>query len=669
MPLSKIRVYELAKMLGKSNKELLNILDDLGIEVRSHMSSIDTDTAQLIEESIGSEQKKPLEEKGEKGSSAEDQKKQEIIKVPAGATVKEVADMIGVTPADAVKQLVTSGLMVPATMPASEEVLVILSDHFGVDLEIVEAEEIEAENAAEQMREIRKKKKEVIGDNATSRSPVVTVMGHVDHGKTTLLDHIRKTNVTESEAGGITQHIGASTVVHHGKQIVFLDTPGHEAFTSMRARGTQVTDIAILVVAADDGLMPQTEEAINHAKAAGVPIIVAVNKIDKPGARPDRVRQQLSDKGLVPEEWGGNTIMVDVSAKTGEGIDQLLEMLLLLSEMEELRADATINAEGTVVESRLDKGKGPVATVLIKQGTLHTGDVILMDTAWGKIRAMLDSKGEQVKSACPSTAVEILGLNSVPQPGEAFVKVENEKVARDETSAREQARREDQKLSGKRMTLEELYAQMQDGGVPQLNLVLKCDVQGSIEAVESSVNKLVTSEVGITFVHKGAGRVSESDVMLAAASNAIIIAFNVRPDNNAKKIAEREGVQIRTYKVIYDLIDDVKAALEGMLKPVIREEILGQAEVREIFKVPKIGKIAGCYVTEGVIKRNAKARVISDGVVKWEGSLDALRRFKDDAREVSAGYECGINLHNFQDLSEGDIIESFQEVEERRTLE
>jgi len=666
--LSKIRVYELAKMLGKTNRELLDMLGDLGIEVKTHMSSIDTETAQLIEDTIKTESGKTGNKSAESSASEKNVSKQ-LIKVPAGASVKDVADMIGISAGEAVRELVAAGMMVPANMPASEEVLVILSDAFDIDLEIFEKKEIEAETEAESVRERLRKKKEVKGDNARYRSPVVTVMGHVDHGKTTLLDYIRDTNITAREAGGITQHIGASRVRYNDKEIVFLDTPGHEAFTSMRARGTQVTDIAILVVAADDGVMPQTEEAINHAKAAGVPIIVAVNKIDKPGARSDRVRQQLSDKGLVPEEWGGDTVMIDVSAKSGEGVDHLLEMLLLVAEMEELKADPTIIAEGTVIESKLDKGKGPVATVLIKQGTLETGDIILMDSSWGKIRAMLDHKGDQVKKAGPSTAVEILGLNSVPQPGEAFAKVENEKVARDTTADREQTRRQDQNVSSKKMTLEELYAQMQEGGVPQLNLVLKCDVQGSTEAVESSVAKLATAEVGINFVHKGAGRVSESDVMLAAASNAIIVAFNVRPDNNAKKVAEREGVQIRIYNVIYDLLDDVKAALEGMLKPIIREEILGQAEVREVFKVPKVGQIAGCYVLEGVIRRNARARVITDGVVKWQGNIAALRRFKDDAREVNAGYECGINLQNYQDISEGDIIEAFQEVEEKRKLQ
>lgn len=501
------------------------------------------------------------------------------------------------------------------------------------------------------------------------RSPIVTVMGHVDHGKTTLLDYIRKTNISAREAGGITQHIGASTVDHEGKKIIFLDTPGHEAFTAMRARGAQATDVAILVVAADDGLMPQTREAINHAKAAGVPIVVAVNKIDKPAARPDRVRQQLSDIGLVPEEWGGDTIMVDVSAKTGQGIPQLLEMVLLVAEMEELKADPTVTPEGIVIEAKLDKGKGPVATVIVQQGTLHRGDIILLDSTWGKIRAMLDSRGRQVSKAGPSTPVEVLGLTSVPQPGERFILVENEREARDETAKREQIKREAETATSKRMTLEELYSQMKEGEIPQLNLLVKCDVQGTCEALCAALEKMGTSEVGINIIHRGVGRIAESDIMLASASNAVIIGFNVRPDKNAQKIAEVEGIQIRLYDVIYDVIDDVKAALEGMLTPTIREEPLGQAEIRQVFKVPKAGKIAGCYVTEGIIKRSARARVIRDGVVVWTGSLSNLKRFKDEAREVNAGYECGINFAGFQDFREGDVIEAFELIEERRHLD
>lgn len=660
MPLSKIRVYELAKMLGKSNSELLEMLHDLGVDVKTHMSSIDTETAQLIEETVASEEPgKSVQEKGRLETTAA----RESISVTKGATVKQVADILGVKPAEAVKELVGAGLMVPANAPASEDILLVLSESFNKDLEFVDPVEETPEEPVRFQRTVFK------GENMKPRSPIVTVMGHVDHGKTTLLDYIRDTNITAREAGGITQHIGASKVFHEGQEIVFLDTPGHEAFTSMRARGTQVTDIAILVVAADDGVMPQTMEAINHAKAAGVPIVVAVNKVDKPNSRPDRVRQQLSDHGLAPEEWGGQTIMVDVSAKSGVGVEHLLEMVLLVAEMEELKADPGIDPEGIVIEAKLDKGKGPVATVIVKQGTLNQGDIVLLDSAWGKVRAMLDYQGKQIKKAGPSTPVEILGLNGVPQPGEAFTRVENEKIARDSISLKEQQRRQEECGSVKRLTLEELYDQMKEGEVPQLNLVLKCDVQGSVEALESSLQKLTTSEVGISFIHKGVGRISESDVMLATASNAIIIAFNVRPDAKAKKLAECEGVQIRTYNVIYDILDDVTAALEGMLKPLIREEITGQAEIREVFKVPKVGKIAGCYVTDGIIRRNSKVRLIRNGIVTWQGVLSNLRRFKDDAKEVASGYECGISLYNFQDFKEGDVIESYEVVEEKRHLE
>ncbi|HRV98056.1 MAG TPA: translation initiation factor IF-2, partial [Aminobacteriaceae bacterium] len=501
-----------------------------------------------------------------------------------------------------------------------------------------------------------------------ARSPIVTVMGHVDHGKTTLLDFIRKTNITAREAGGITQHIGASIVMHEGRRIVFLDTPGHEAFTSMRARGAQATDVAVLVVAADDGVMPQTREAINHAKAAGVPIVVAINKVDKPAAKADRVRQQLSDVGLAPEEWGGSTIMVEVSAKSGQGIPQLLEMILLVSEMEDLKADPTVRPEGVVVEAKLDKGKGPVATVLVQQGSLCKGDIVLFDTAWGKIRAMIDAEGNPIDCAGPSTPVEILGLTAVPQPGEVFKAVENERIARDALSVKEQEVRNAQQSGPRKLTLEELYSQLKEGDIPQLNLLLKCDVQGSSEALAASLEKLATNEVGINIVHRGVGRIAESDVMLASASNAVIIGFNVRPDANAKKVAESEGVQVRLYDIIYDAIDDVKAALEGMLKPTIRENTLGQAEIRQVIRVPKAGNVAGSYVLEGVIRRNAKARLVRNGIVLWDGSLANLRRFKDDAREVAAGYECGISLSNFQDFEEGDIVEAYEIIEEKRHL-
>ncbi len=650
--MSKIRVYELAKMLGMSNKELMKMLADLGIEVKTHMSSIDSETAQIVEEALG---------EGESQEEAETRGEREQISLPKGSTVSEAAEALGVKPAEAVKALVTAGHMIPATAVLEEDAAEILSRAYGKDLVFVETEQ---EKKPPVIRRAAPK-----GKKLEARAPIVTVMGHVDHGKTTLLDYIRKTKITEREAGGITQHIGASTLEYEGKEIVFLDTPGHEAFTSMRARGAQATDIVILVVAADDGVMPQTVEALNHAKASGVPIVVAINKIDKPDARPDRVRQQLADHGLIPEEWGGDTIFADISAKSGEGIDQLLEMVLLVADMSELKADPTIEPEGVVIEAELDKGKGPVATVIVQQGTLRRGDILLTDTAWGRVRAMIDDLGKQVDEAGPSKAVEILGFDSVPQPGEVFRIVSSEKEARQVIDDRIQEQKKAETGPSRRITLEDLYGKMQEGETPSLKVVIKCDVQGSLEALKSSMQKLETDEVQINFIHEGVGRISESDVMLASASEAIIIGFNVRPDANAKKMAEAEGIQIRLYRVIYDVIDDVRSALEGMLTPTIKENVIGQAEVRAVFKVPKAGKIAGCYVQEGQIKRNAKVRLIRDGVVIWDGSLDALKRFKDDVREVKAGYECGMNLANFQDVREGDILEAYELVEEKRTLD
>ena len=660
--MSKIRVYELAKMLGKSNKELLDLLVDLGVDVKSHMSSIDNEIAQLVEDALSGNSSG-----GTQKTKKEEQKvtKTETFEVSKGSTVKAVAELLGVTPAEAVKCLISAGMMVPADSPVDERCLEVLGEAYDAVLTLA-CDDAEQEGEAATCAVI--KRKTFSGDHLEARSPIVTVMGHVDHGKTTLLDFIRKTNITAREAGGITQHIGASIVMHEGRRIVFLDTPGHEAFTSMRARGAQATDVAVLVVAADDGVMPQTREAINHAKAAGVPIVVAINKVDKPAAKADRVRQQLSDVGLAPEEWGGTTIMVEVSAKSGQGIPQLLEMILLVSEMEELKADPTVRPEGVVVEAKLDKGKGPVATVLVQQGSLCKGDIVLFDTAWGKIRAMIDAEGNPIDCAGPSTPVEILGLTAVPQPGEVFKAVENERIARDALSEKEQEVRNSQQGGPRKLTLEELYSQLKEGDIPQLNLLLKCDVQGSSEALAASLEKLATNEVGINIVHRGVGRIAESDVMLASASNAVIIGFNVRPDANAKKVAESEGVQVRLYDIIYDAIDDVKAALEGMLKPTIRENTLGQAEIRQVIRVPKAGNVAGSYVLEGVIRRNAKARLIRNGIVLWDGSLANLRRFKDDAREVAAGYECGISLSNFQDFEEGDIVEAYEIIEEKRHL-
>jgi translation initiation factor IF-2 len=659
MSLSKIRVYELAKMLEVSNKELMEILQALAVDVKTHMSSIDTDVAQILEETVRERRKKDLQA-GKPVKPVEETFQPETVEIPAGITIREVAERLGLGTAEVVKHLVTTGLMVPATARIDEATLSKIEELAGKHLKLVK----EAE-PAEEAPAIARKKAPAKG-GIVDRPPIVTVMGHVDHGKTTLLDYIRKTAVAAKEAGGITQHIGASVVEHEGKKIVFLDTPGHEAFTSMRARGAQVTDIAILVCAADDGVMPQTVEALNHAKAAGVPIIVAVNKIDKPDARPDRVRQQLSDQGLIPEEWGGDTVFVDVSAKTGLGMDQLLEMTLLVAEMAELKADPAQDGEGVVVEAKLDKGKGPVATLIVQNGTLRRGDIVLCESTCGRVRGLLDDQGRWVVEAGPSTPVEVLGLDSLPNPGERFRKALNEREARDCIDSRNQALREAEKGTTRRLTLEEFYQQLREGETHVFSLVLKCDVQGSLEALRGSLLKLGTDEVGINIVHEGVGRISESDVMLAAASKAVIIGFNVRPDSNAKKIAEAEGIEIRLYNIIYDVIDDIRSAMEGMLAPELREKILGQAEIRASFKVPKVGKIAGCYVLEGTIRRNGKIRLIRDGVVYWDGTLSSLKRFKDDAREVTNGFECGMSFTNFHDFKEGDHVECYEIVEEKR---
>jgi translation initiation factor IF-2 len=492
-----------------------------------------------------------------------------------------------------------------------------------------------------------------------SRSPVVTVMGHVDHGKTSLLDKIRKTRVTEKEAGGITQHIGAYKVETQGREIVFLDTPGHEAFTAMRARGAQVTDVAILVVAADDGVMPQTIEAINHAKAANVPIIVAINKIDKANANPEKVKHELAEQGLLLEEWGGDTIAVPVSAHTGEGIETLLEMILLVADMQELKANPARRARGTVIEAKLDKGRGPVATVLIQNGTLNVGDSIVAGVAYGKVRAMMDDKGKRIKKAGPSTPVEVLGFSEVPEAGDKFFVTPDDKTARQTAEGRKEQLRQSQLKSKQRISLEDLFNQIQEGQVKELNIIIKADVHGSVEAVKQSLEKLSNDEVHIKAIHGGVGAISETDVMLAAASNAIIIGFNVRPDTKAMQMANHEDVDIRTYRVIYDAINDMEAAIKGMLEPEYREVVVGKAEVRALFKVSSIGTIAGCYVLEGKILRNGDVRLIREGAVIYEGKIDSLKRFKDDVKEVVQGYECGISLQNFNDIKEGDIIECF----------
>jgi len=576
-------------------------------------------------------------------------------------TVRELAEKMGIKAAEIIKKLMFLGTMATINQEVDAETAAVVAHEFGFKVELKKKEpDVEERLELEQEED----------DPAAlePRPPVVTVLGHVDHGKTSLLDAIRGANVAATEAGGITQHIGAYQVQHQGKRITFVDTPGHEAFTAMRARGASITDIVILVVAADDGVKPQTVEAINHAKAAGVPFVVAINKMDKPDANPERVKQQLTEHGLVPEEWGGDTICVPVSATKKTGLEELLEMILLVAEMNELKANPKRYARGTVIESQLDKGRGPVATVLVQNGTLRVGDALVAGNAFCRVRAMIDYKGRRVKKAVPSTPVEVLGFSEVPQAGDRFYQVDNEKTARQIAAKRqERKRREDLKLPG-RLSLDEVFSRIQEGTVKELPLIVKADVQGSVEALVQALERLSTDEVKVQLIHQGAGAITETDVMLASASNAIIIGFNVRPDMNARKAAEREMVDIRTYQVIYEALDDIKAALSGLLEPQYREVILGHAEVRQIFKASRIGTIAGCYVQEGKIVRGGNVRVIRDGKVVYEGRLLSLKRFKDDVREVAQGYECGLTLERFNDIHEGDQLEFFTTEEIQREL-
>ena len=569
------------------------------------------------------------------------------IKLPETIAVKDLASKMSYTAAEVVKKLFMMGVMATINQEIDFDTAALVASEFGVT-----CEELPPEVDPTEIPEIEDDPKSL-----KLRPPVVTVMGHVDHGKTSLLDCIRNTHVQTHEAGGITQHIGAYQVNCKGKKIVFLDTPGHEAFTAMRARGAQITDIAILVVAADDGVMPQTIEAIHHAKSAGVPIIVAINKIDKPGANPDRVKQELMEQGLVPEEYGGDTIMVPVSAKKQIGIDDLLEMVLLVAEVKELKANPNRDARGVIVEAKLDKGRGPVATVLVQNGTLRIGDSVVCGTTYGKVRAMVNDRGENVKKAGPSVPVEILGLNDVPEAGDILAVLE-EKQARSIAEARIERQRNNL-IKSKKVSLDDLFHQIQEGDIKDLNIVIKADVQGSVEALSSSLLKLnKNDEVRVSIVHSGVGAVNESDVMLASASNALIIAFNVRPDANARKLADTENIDIRTYRVIYDAINDVKDAMSGMLKPKYKEVVQGRVEIRQVMKFSK-ALVAGSYVLEGKICNNSKIRIIRDNIEIFDGEIDSLRRFKDEVKEVNAGYECGISIVDFRDFKEGDIIEAY----------
>jgi translation initiation factor IF-2 len=586
-----------------------------------------------------------------------------IIRISDAITVGELAKRMGVKANDLIKELMRQGTMVTINHPLDFESAAILASEFNYEVENVAFdEETVLEHAS--IKEGEEEKPE----DLMLRPPVVTIMGHVDHGKTSLLDAIRTTNVTAGEAGGITQHIGAYGVELEGKKITFLDTPGHEAFTSMRARGAKVTDIVILVVAADDGVMPQTKEAINHSKAAGVPIIVAINKIDKPEANPDRVKQELTEFGLVPEEWGGDTIFVEVSAKQRLNLGQILEMILLQAEVMELRANPNKRAKGTIVEARLDKGRGPVATVLVQAGTLRVGDPIVTGVHYGRVRTMTDDRGERVEEAGPSFPVEVTGLSGVPEAGDLFNAVDDEKTAKDVAQHRQAKMREAELAKTSKISLEQLYARIQQGDVKELKVIIKADVQGSVEAVKDSLTKLSTEACRLVVIHTAVGGITESDISLAAASDAIVLGFNVRPEPKANALAETEGVDIRLYNIIYDAVADIRDAMEGLLAPTLREKALGRVEVRETFTVTKVGTVAGCYVLEGKVLRGAQVRLVRDSVVIWQGKMSSLKRFKDDVREVASGYECGIGLENYNDIKVGDIIEVFEMEEVKTTL-
>jgi len=702
-----VRVHELAKELGVTSKELLAALKEMGVDGLTASSSVpeqavprlrasggkpvpEAKLREVVEETVPKPRPKPKPKPEAKPAPApkpepapavevapapkpapqpapapaavEAPPKPEpakpalpVLKLVRGATPQDVAERTGRTPAEVVSILFRMGEMATATQSLSDEALALLGAELGYEVEIVGLEEEPEEERVDESRLV-------------PRPPVVTIMGHVDHGKTKLLDAIRKTDVVSREFGGITQHIGAYQVHLDGREITFIDTPGHEAFTAMRARGAQVTDIAVLVVAADDGVKPQTIEALDHARAAGVPIVVAVNKIDKPEADPMRVRQQMVELGVVPSEWGGTVEFVDVSAKEGTNLDALLETILLVAELEELKGDPEGRARGTVLEAKLDRGRGPVATVLVQKGSLEVGDAVVAGTAWAKIRAMLDENGRPVKVAGLSKPVQIVGWSHVPNAGDEFREVSDEREARHIAQEREAKLRAAELVTTRPPTLAELMAQAKEAEVPELNLIIKADVQGSIGALVDAFMKLPQDEVRVNIIRSAAGAITESDIKLAQASRAIVVGFNVRPDAAARELAEREGVDVRLYRVIYDAIDDIRAALSGMLKPEERETELGRAEVRALFRVPKVGTVAGCYVLQGKIVRGAQARVVRDGVVVYDGRIASLRRFKEDVREVAEGYECGIGIENFNDVKEGDVIEAYEVREVAREL-
>ncbi|WP_367387400.1 translation initiation factor IF-2 [Bacillus vallismortis] len=716
--MAKMRVYEYAKALNVSSKEILTALKNMNLEVNNHMAMLEEKAIKQLDAKYKKggaavKSQKPAETNknkqtqgvnqqsaGNQPNKIRDGKKNDVqnnqfnknkknnnnkknkrnnnnnknqyqqkpvkpkkelpekITFSGTLTVGALAEELGKEPSELIKKLMLLGVMATINQELDKDTIELIASEYGVETEeVIVLEETELEKYEEPDKE----------EDLEIRPPVVTIMGHVDHGKTTLLDSIRKTKVVEGEAGGITQHIGAYQIEENGKKITFLDTPGHAAFTTMRARGAEVTDITILVVAADDGVMPQTVEAINHAKAAEVPIIVAVNKVDKESANPDRVMQELTEYGLVPEAWGGETIFVPLSALTGKGIDELVEMILLVSEVEELKANPKRQAKGTVIEAELDKGRGSVATLLVQTGTLNVGDPIVVGNTFGRVRAMVNDIGRRVKTAGPSTPVEITGLNDVPQAGDQFLVFKDEKTARSVGEARASKQLEEQRSDKAKLSLDDLFEQIKQGDVKDINLIVKADVQGSAEALTAALQKIEVEGVKVKIIHTGVGAITESDIILASASNAIVIGFNVRPDGNAKSTAEAENVDIRLHRIIYKVIDEIEAAMKGMLDPEYEEKVIGQVEVRQTFKVSKIGTIAGGYVTEGTITRDSGLRLIRDGVVIFEGEVDVLKRFKDDVKEVSQGYECGITIKKYNDIREGDILEAYvmQEIERK----
>ena len=676
--MSKLRVYELAKELNVSSKDLIEVLmDEFNVEVKNHMSVIEEEDAELIKELLAGNEGKLVEltsktivdeyedilnkevgkvkkhKKKRKGDESQDKKMVdvEVIEIGETITVKDLAEQINKPVNDVIKTLMFLGVMAAMNQEIDFETAKKVAEKYDIEAYVKEEDSTLEEHFEED--------EEIEDENLESRPPIITVMGHVDHGKTSLLDAIRKAKVTDTEAGGITQHIGAYTVDIKGQKLTFLDTPGHEAFTAMRARGAQITDIVILVVAADDGIMPQTVEAINHCKAADVPMIVAINKIDREGANQDRIKQELTEHGLVVEDWGGDVIAVPVSAKQNLNIDTLLEMVVLTAEMLELKANPARKGKGTVIEAKLDKGRGAVASLLVQNGTLHAGDSIIVGSTYGRIRAMFDDAGKKIKSAGPSIPVEVLGLSEVPAAGDRFTVVKDEKTARQMAEARREKERQENFNSAHKVSLEDLYSQIKEGKVKELSVIIKADVQGSIEAIRGSLEKLSTDDVKVRVIHGAVGAITETDITLASASNAIVIGFNVRPENSAVVLAERDGVEVKTYRIIYDAIEDVKSAMIGMLDPEYKEVVLGTAEIRNTFKISNVGTIAGGYVLTGKLTRNADVRLIRDNIVILDSKLASLKRFKDDVKEVNAGYECGFSHEKFNDIKEGDIIEAY----------